>query len=449
MNTEKSRPETETKADSRYTISSRQLAEIMDAPRATKLSIWLAIFLMIALFVWASQSQIDKFTRGNGKVTPSLKVQYVQSFDGGIVSEIYVHAGDSIQKGDKIIRIDADDFRNKYLGSAANAYALMAQKRRLQAEANGKDFSPIPTDNPKLNEKLEAEKRLFRLRQDTLKKKAEILRGKVAQKELEFRATTMDINTTSQALILAKKMLGIAQDMLKHKVISTMQFYEKKQQVDKLKGEVRNKQALLPKIQAEQTNLEEEIRHTYLSFRSKAAETLAEVTAQLEKMDKVKKIDSARMRRAVITSPVDGVVKQMYYTTLGGVVKPGGLIAEIVPSEKNLIVETKIKPSDIAFIHTGQEAVVRFSAYDFAVFGSLTGTVVSISADTLLDKVNKGYYYLVKIKTERNYLEKNGKKLPIKIGMIATVDISNGKQSVLDYIFNPILKAEQNMLSNH
>jgi adhesin transport system membrane fusion protein len=139
----------------------------------------------------------------------------------------------------------------------------------------------------------------------------------------------------------------------------------------------------------------------------------------------------------------------MHYNTLGGVVKPGGVIAEIVPTEEHLIIDTKIEPSNIAFIYTGQDAVVRFSAYDFATYGSLKGKVVSISADTTIDEIDKKHYYTVKIKTDKNYLEKDKKQLPIKIGMVTTVDIMNGKQSILEYILNPIISAQQNMLSNN
>ena len=169
----------------------------------------------------------------------------------------------------------------------------------------------------------------------------------------------------------------------------------------------------------------------------------------MAKLNESKNIDQGRVKRAVILSPINGTIKKMHYNTLGGVVKPGGIIAEVVPTEEHLIVDTKITPADIAFIYTGQNAVVRFSAYDFATYGALQGKVISISADTTIDEIDKKHYYTVKIKTDKKYLEQGSKHFPIKIGMVATVDIMNGKQSVFDYILNPIIRAKQNMLSNH
>ena len=271
----------------------------------------------------------------------------------------------------------------------------------------------------------------------------------MVQKKSELETVKIEIENLKKALTLAKETTDISRRMLKHKVVSKMQYNEQLRQRNSIEGDLRSKKSLLPKISSEIKGLTQEITHTKLAFQSDARTELEKVTAKLEKLNEANQIDKGRIKRAIISSPINGTIKKMHYNTLGGVVKPGGVIAEVVPTEEHLIIDTKIAPSNIAFIYTGQSAVVRFSAYDFATYGALNGKVVSISADTTIDELDKKHYYTVKIKTEKNYLEQAEKHLPIKIGMVATVDIMNGKQSILDYILNPIIKAKQNMLSNH
>jgi adhesin transport system membrane fusion protein len=271
----------------------------------------------------------------------------------------------------------------------------------------------------------------------------------VIQKKAELSMTKNEIDNLARSLKLTREALEISKKMLAHKVVSKIKYNEQQRELNAIEGSLESKKALLPKIESEIRALQEEMAHTILAFRSEAHTELEKITAQLDRLNEAKNIDKGRIKRALVISPINGTIKKMHYNTLGGVVKPGGVIAEVVPTEEHLIIDTKIEPSKIAFIYTNQKAVVRFSDYDFATYGSLEGEVVSISADTAIDEIDKKHYYTVKIKTTKNYLEKENKKLPIKIGMVATIDIMNGKQSIMDYILNPIIRAKQNMLSNN
>lgn len=424
-------------------------AMLMHGGKYTRAIIWVFFVFLLTLIVWIYYAKIDKMTRGMGKVVPSLELQYIQSYDGGIIREIFVHDGDTVHLGDKIVRIDDTDFQSTYLGGEADIHALTAQQFRLRAESKDIPFKITTIDNAKLHQKLLSEKKLYDARQTTLEKKISIIKEKVVQKKSELETVKIEIENLKKALTLAKETVDISRRMLKHKVVSKMQYNEQLRQCNSIEGDLRSKKSLLPKISSEIKGLTQEITHTKLAFQSDARAELEKVTAKLEKLNEANHIDKGRVNRAVIVSPINGTIKKMHYNTLGGVVKPGGVIAEVVPTEEHLIIDTKIAPSNIAFIYTGQSAVVRFSAYDFATYGALKGKVVSISADTTIDELDKKHYYTVKIKTEKNYLEQAEKHLPIKIGMVATVDIMNGKQSILDYILNPIIKAKQNMLSNH
>ena len=437
------------KSDDLEYMNTTQAAMLMNGGKYTRAMIWIFFIFILTLVVWAYYAKIDKMTRGVGKVVPSLELQYIQSYDGGIISEIFVHDGDIVHRGDKIVRIDDTDFRSKYMSGEVDLYALTAKMYRLEAEAQGIPFFVKKVDNEKLALKIALEKQLYSVRQKTLEKKISILREKAIQKESELKTVNIEIENLTKSLKLAQETVEITKRMLKHKVVSKMQYNEQLRQKNNIEGDLESKKSLVPKIASEIKALQEEILHTRLSFQSKSQEELEKVRAKLAKLNESKNIDQGRVKRAVILSPINGTIKKMHYNTLGGVVKPGGIIAEIVPTEEHLIIDTKIIPANIAFIYQGQSAIVRFSAYDFATYGALKGKVVSISADTAIDEIDKKNYYTVKIKTDKNYLEKDGKHFPIKIGMVATVDIMNGKQSIFNYILNPIIRAKQNMLSNH
>lgn len=430
-------------------MHNQSAAILMDGGKFTRAIIWVFLIFILTLITWFYFAQIDKMTRGIGKVVPSLEMQYIQSFDGGIISEIFVQDGSMVQKGDSLVRIDDSDFKSKYLGNAADINALTARKYRLIAESNQTPFVVSIYKNKKLEEKCISEKKLYDAKKVTLEKKIVILEEKVVQKNAELETVKIEIKNLKKASALSQETLAISKRMLEHKVVSKMQYNEQLRQLNMIVGDLESKKSYIPKIHSEIKGLKEEIVHSTLSFQSEARTELEETTAELDKLNESKNIDKGRIRRALIKSPISGIIKKMHHNTLGGVVKPGGVILEIVPTEEHLIVDTKIEPSKIAFIYTDQSAVVRFSAYDFATYGALNGQVVSISADTTIDEIDKKHYYTVKIKTEKNYLDKDKKQLPIKIGMVATVDIMNGKQSIMDYILNPIITAKQNILSNN
>jgi len=430
-------------------MHNQSAAMLMDGGKFTRAIIWVFLLFVLTLITWFYFAKIDKMTRGEGKVVPSLEIQYIQSFDGGIISEIFVQDGSVVHKGDSLVLIDDADFQSKYLGSTADINALTARKYRLTAESKQIPFVIDTVENKKLYEKCVSEKKLYDAKKTTLEKKIAIIKEKVVQKNAELETVNIEINNLKKASKLSQETLSISKRMLKHKVVSKMQHNEQLRQLNTILGDLESKKSFIPKIHSEIKGLKEEMIHATLSFQSEARTELETTTAELDKLHEAKNIDKGRIRRALIKSPINGIIKKMHHNTLGGVVKPGGVVSEIVPTEEHLIIDTKIEPSKIAFIYADQSAVVRFSAYDFATYGALKGKVVSISADTTIDEIDKKHYYTVKIKTENNYLEKESKKLPIKIGMVATVDIMNGKQSIMDYILNPIITAKQNMLSNN
>ncbi len=415
----------------------------------TRAVIWGVLIFVIVIIYWMYVSDIDKLTRGIGKVVPSLGTQYIQSYDGGIISQIFVKDGDSVETGDPIVRIDDTDFKSKYLGNRASIIALKAKSMRLYAESNNMAFDINISSSADLKRKLYSEKKLYNDRMNALEKKISILKEKLNGKTRELKSVNIELENLKKQLQLARESVGISAKMLSQKVVSKLQYNEQLKQLNGVLGNIANKRSQMVRIESSIKVLKKEIKHERLSFISRSREELEDINSKLEKLQESKNIDKGRIKRALVTSPIGGVIKKMHYNTLGGVIRPGDVIAEIVPTKEHLIIDTKVDPSKIAFIYVGQKANIRFTAYDFAIYGMLKGEVMSISADTAIDKYNNKSYYNVKVKTYKNYLGTNRRQLSIKIGMSAIVDFINGKQTILEYLLNPIIRAKQNMLSNN
>ncbi len=230
-------------------------------------------------------------------------------------------------------------------------------------------------------------------------------------------------------------------------IVSEVEFLQLQRQQSSLQGEMQAIKLSIPRLISIIEEQKNNIKEVNLKFRNTAKELFNETKAEMERLKRTNIAREDKVKRTYVRSPVDGTINQLLVNTVGGVVRPGMDIVEIVPSQDNLLVEAKIRPADIAFLYPGQKAIVKFSAYDFAIYGSLKGELTHISADTIVDEIDKQSYYLVRIKTDKNYLGSEKKKLKLIVGMTADVDIITGKKTVLDYILKPILRARENTLS--
>jgi adhesin transport system membrane fusion protein len=213
-----------------------------------------------------------------------------------------------------------------------------------------------------------------------------------------------------------------------------------------MKGDYNSVKLSIPRFKSIITEAKENIEETKLDFEQKSKEELTEVTSEMSRIKESEGALEDKVNRTLVRSPVKGVVKQLLINTIGGVLKPGMDIVEIVPFQDKLLIEVKIKPSDIAYLYPGQRAIVKFTAYDFAIYGGLEGEVTLVSADTIVDPEGNSFY-LIRIKTDKSYLERNDEKHEIIVGMVANVDIITGKKTVMDFILKPILKTKQGALT--
>lgn len=373
-----------------------------DDARLTRSSrIILVFFLMLgSLLVWAYFGEVDEVSTGSGKVIPSSREQIIQSLEGGIIADLLVSEGDLVEKGQILARLDPTKTESNLGETAAKYRAALAGAVRLQAEVNQTDLV-FPEELEKYPELINAETRLFEVRKQRL---AESLAG------------------IESSLDLVKSELQITESLAITGAAS---------HVDVLRLRRQKVELQLKAI---------EFRSEYLV---QAREELARARSDVGSLESVVKGRSDTLTRLTHRSPVRGIVKDIEVTTIGGVIPPNGRLMHIVPLDEHLLIEARISPRDIAFIHPDQDAKVKITAYDYSIYGGLTGKVVTISPDTIQDEIKpENFYYRVFIRTASDALEnKAGTQFAIVPGMIATVDIKTGRKTILDYLIKPLNRA--------
>lgn len=364
--------------------------------------IYLTFFFLLTFIIWAAWAEVVEVSTGAGKVIPSSKEQVIQSLEGGILTELNVKAGDIVEAGEVLARLDPTQTSSGLGESAAQYRAALAKSIRLEAELEDKKLI-FPESLLEYPELVEEERRLYQSRRQRLKE---------------------TLASIDSALALLEKELNISRELLKSGAAS---------QVEVIRLE-RQKSELMLKRQ-----------ETRSDYEVQAREGLSKVNAEVESLSSVLLGRNDALQKLTLRSPVRGIVKDIEVTTLGGVIPRNGQLMAIVPLDDKLLVEARISPRDIAFIRPGLEASVKITAYDYSIYGGLEGEVVTISPDTIRDEVERDvFYYRVNIQTDKDVLyNDNGKEFPIVPGMIASVDIQTGEKTVLDYLIKPLNRARE------
>ncbi len=432
------------KSDYEY-MSSLSEAILQKTPNASNKLIWLVVIGIGWLIYWASIAQIDERTRGSGKVIPSQQLQVVQNLEGGVVSEILVKEGNYVKKGQILLKINDTNFASSFKESKLRYVELRAKSLRLEAEANNKKFTIPKNAGKALKKQINYEKSLYKSNKEQVNKKKQILREQIKQRKNELIELNAKITHLQESLSLMNKEIKIEKPLVKKGIVSQVEFLQLSRQANRIKGDLQAAKLSIPRIKSSIKEAEKKESEVLLEFENRAKEQLNKTVAEMSRLNEAQNSLEDKVKRTFVRAPTDGIVKRLLINTVSGVVKPGMDILEIVPIEDGLLIEAKIKPRDVAYLRPGLEAMVKFTAYDFAIYGGLKGKVVFISADTITDKKGMSYY-IVHIKTDKNYLEYRKHKLKIMVGMTVSVDILTGKKTVLDYILKPILKAKQNAL---
>jgi len=420
-------------------------ALIEDAPRVIRLTIWGLIAFVAFCLLWAHFAVVDEVTRGDGKAIPSSRLQKIQNLEGGIVSELFVREGQIVNIGDPLLRLDDTRFASNVGETEADRLALLLRVERLSAEVQGRELVVADEVREKVPRQAENEEQLFNSRRQQLLDEVAGLEEQLTQRRQELREFASKQNQFRNSLDLLRQEIRMSEPLVAEGAISPVEVLRLKRAEVESRGQLQATTLAMPRAESAIKEVERKIDETRGRFRSDALTQLNEARTDLSKIQSTGKALEDRVNRTLVTSPVRGIVKQLLVNTIGGVIQPGSDLVEIVPLGENLLVEARIRPQDIAFLHPGQEAMVKFTAYDYTIYGGLKAELEQIGADTVTDDDGNSFY-VIKLRTNKSHLGSEGHPLLIIPGMVASVDIITGKKSVLSYLLKPIIRARAEAL---
>jgi adhesin transport system membrane fusion protein len=411
--------------------------------------LWGSAGCVLIALMWAGVAKLDEVTVGQGQVIPSSKVQVVQNLEGGIVSEILVEPGQVVRRGQSLMRIDDKRFSSSYLEGDAKDAALRARIARLSAEASLKPFTPPPDLEQAKPELVRQEREVYESRRRDFDAGLGVLQRQAEQRSQELAEMEARVSRLEDSLELVQQELEMMRPAAEKGVVSRVELIRLERQANDLTGELEVARLSVPRLRAAEREVKQRAEQYVADFRAQASREMSEARADQSVVSATKVALEDRLDRTLVRAPVAGTVKQVKVNTVGGVVQPGMDLVEIVPIEDTLLVEARIRPSDIAFLRPGLPAMVKLSAYDFSIYGGIEGTVEHISADAIVDErpgTRGESYYIVRVRTQHANRGAGERHLKIIPGMQATVDIRTGRKTVLQYLLKPILRAKQTAL---
>lgn len=424
------------------------------------LSVSVGVFFL-CLILWAAVASVDEVTHAEGSVVGSQRTQTIQNLEGGILRAVLVHEGQIVNKGTVLAQLDNEMAESAYRDAVNKAMENSLSILRLEAEI--KDEQPVFPDNlaawaekvigrkvepdmlGRAHQIIQDQENAWHSRREQLKAEIDVLQSQHVQRLHDVEELTARKVQLDRSLEISIEQRNTAYALVQRNNFSKLEYLGMQQKIVELQGQIDALAATIPKAKAAADESKQRIA-------SRRAEQVAAVTDEINKrrqdLNSLRENLSAgrdRVTRTELRAPVRSTVKQIYISTVGGVVKPGEPIMDLVPLDDTLVVEAKVKPQDVAFLRPDQSVMVKVSAYDFSIYGGLEGKLESISADTIEDKRGE-HFYLVKVRTQKNAIVYHNESLPIMPGMVVTADILVGKKTVLDYLLKPILKAKQNAL---
>ena len=414
----------------------------MRTPRTARMLLFASLAMIATFLVWAHFAVLDEVKRGSGKVVPARQIQVVQSLEGGIISELLVSEGTIVEQGQPLARIEDTSFASQFGEVRERQAAMAARVLRLEAETQGTPLkfpATLEQSNPRA---VAAEKNVYDARARKLAQDIDVIQQQEAQKRREVDELRASEARFSDTLKLLSREVELTRNLFNQRVVPEIEMLRVDRQATDMRGQLSVVQATIVKTETAIQETQSRIAGTRASFVAQAEEDLAKSRGDLAVLDENIKYAQDKVRRTELKAPVRGIVNKLNVTTIGAVVQPAANLIEIVPIDDTLLVEGRIRPQDIAFIRANHPAVVKLSAYDSSVYGSLHGKVERISADTIIDekgdKNERGEtFYRVMVRTEKNHLGTTEHPLPVLPGMVATVEILTGAKSVLDYLVKP------------
>ena len=394
-----------------------------------------------ALFLlWASLAQVDEVTAGEGKVIPSSKLQVITAADPATVSELLVRSGQRVHKGQLLVRLDSPENESQVGQLQAETESLQARAVRLSQEGGIAPGGACEGSDCAGQEALRA------ARESALRSKVAAAQATADQARRDAAEAAATINSLQSTLQLAQHQVQMMAPLAAKNIVPETDLIEKQREVVDIQGRIAAAREQQGKAMAAVREAQAQAAQAGFEFKQQALDERSQVKAKIAVNEQSLRGAEGKASRSEIHSPVDGVVNDVQVTTIGSYVQPGQKIMEVVPLGDKLLVETRVKPGDIAFIKVGDRALVKVTAYDFSIYGGLEGRVVQVSADSIYDEKERQAYFTVIVETDKSYLMSLGHPLPITPGMMTNTQIITGRKSVLTYLLKPVLKANSEAL---
>ncbi|MEO6247253.1 MAG: HlyD family type I secretion periplasmic adaptor subunit [Sphingomicrobium sp.] len=391
------------------------------------------------LLLWSMVAQVDEVTRGQGKVIPSSKVQLIQASDPSRVLELLVRSGQRVHRGELLARLDNTESSSALGQIEAETQSLSARSARLESEGTGGGNNCTGGD-------CGGEATLKAVRQSALRSKVAALAATADQRRRDGSEAQATINSLQGSLAIALRQVAMLEPLAAKNIVPQTELLDKRKEVNDLQGRIAAAREQQGRAAAAVREAQAQASEAQFSFRQDALNEASQINQKIAVNEQSLRGARGKLDRTELRSPVEGVVNDLQVTTIGGFVQPGQKVMEVVPLGEKLLVETRVKPSDIAFIKVGDKALVKVTAYDFSTYGGLDGRVVQVSADSVYDDKEREAYFTVIVETNRSYLMSQGRPLPITPGMMTDTQIITGYKSVLSYLLKPVLKAKSEAL---
>jgi len=421
-------------------VSAASEARLLHVPEGASLLISVSFLLIIGIVIWASVSPLDEVVKAMGKVIPTTKIQVVQSLEGGIVKEIKIEEGQHVKKGQTLLIISAVSAKSNLKDNEIQYNSMLAHLVALNTGIKEQRILHFPAELQPFKEIMSHERSLFNAEWDSFMQAIVEIEDATIQLKHAHEDAVNSSAILNSSYSMALQELSMNRPLLKSGAISRVAFLQIQQRVNDVKAKMLTAKIAIPKT-ASAVNESEHKRASFVKDKiNKITKERNELDAKLNAMQAKGVSLQAKVDHTVVTSPVDGIINKLNFNTIGGVIRPGMDVLEVVPGDNKLLIEVQVKPKDIGFVHTGLKAKLKFTAFDFSTYGGLEGEVKFVSADTITDKKGKSFY-LVRLLTETTRLsDKKGGELHIIPGMQSEADIIVNQHNVLHYIFKPMLK---------
>lgn len=412
------------------------------------LLLFVVLLLIIIAILWANWTELDNVTRGEGKIVSATQNQIVQASEQGVIKNRFIEEGQIVDLDTLLFEIDPIEAKTSYEQALQRLSSLKIQEIRLSAEVLGINPS-FPDELVKQSSTVVVgEKALFAARRADLNAQLAVLQQQIIQRQQQVDEIEVGIKTSNETLSLLNQQIDIIKPLVDSGLSPEMELLGLMRQAKDFEGKEESYRVSLLRAKSSITEIEQEINSVKQSYKTGSQSELSKIISEIAEIDSRIPALKNRVIRTQVRSPIKGIINRINFTTLGGFVRPGDALLEIVPTGDDLIVEAKIDPKDIAYIEPMQKARISLTAYDASRYGTIDGEVIKVSPDAVEDKNTGVSYYVVDVSIDSNLEEEDGSVVEILPGMVASVDVLAGKRTILDYVWNPMMKIKERALTD-